>query len=364
MKIEDIKKEIIDHVKKNIIATFSFIFLLFGGLIFYIYYLDIKYLPDLNFINSVQLLVFASFTGILWVLSTIAMLIFPGLFWQKKKKKNEIIANVWSNRLLRIILIFIIPMLCVYLSFYIYIVDQSKFNIIKYQWTIFFNLLFILLLYVWGLLKHKTQQIAWKRFLIDYGKCMGLAYYGSFISILPIVLLALVFLDNYKEDKKSFAIGCLLLTIYVVFSNVIIIVKPENVNSINWFSRVGLISFLFITVFTNTTSTFPKAIMKTYKLGNIEASSIIVDKEGCNTINKLMKFYKVKDPSNKDKLLHFTIENDSCFIPNVHILSKLGKEAYIEFDEISIKIKNKEYKNKTMRFVIPSSSIITYNLIR
>ena len=63
----------------------------------------------------------------------------------------------------------------------------------------------------------------------------------------------------------------------------------------------------------------------------------------------------------KNNTLQFPIENNSCIIPNVLILSKIGTEAYIEFDEISIKIEDEEYK--TMRFVIPSSSIITYNII-
>jgi len=297
VKIEEIKKEIIDHVKKNIIASFSFIFLLFGGLIFYIYYLDIKYLPNLDLISSVQLLAVASLTGFLLVLSTISMLIFPGLFWQKYIFTNETLTNVWSNKLSRIIVIFICPTISVYYYLYSLVANQSGFKIIKYH------------------------------------KYMVLAYYASIISILPTMLLILVFLSSYKDDIKNFDIGCLFLIVCIVISNSIAIGKPEDVNSTYWFFTVGLISFLSITVLTNTASTFPKAIMKTYKLGNIETSSIIVDKQSCNTINN----------------------------PNVLILSKLGTEAYIEFDEINIKIKDKEYK--TMRFTIPSSSIITYNLV-
>jgi len=375
VKIEEIKKEIIDHVKKNIIASFSFIFLLFGGLIFYIYYLDIKYLPNLDLISSVQLLAVASLTGFLLVLSTISMLIFPGLFWQKYIFTNETLTNVWSNKLSRIIVIFICPTISVYYYLYSLVANQSGFKIIKYQWIVILNLILIFILYIWGqvkynslqvhgkkfIIKHKIQQFTWKNFLFDYVKYMVLAYYASIISILPTMLLILVFLSSYKDDIKNFDIGCLFLIVCIVISNSIAIGKPEDVNSTYWFFTVGLISFLSITVLTNTASTFPKAIMKTYKLGNIETSSIIVDKQSCNTINKTLKLYKVKDPKKEDGFLHFPIKKESCIIPNVLILSKLGTEAYIEFDEINIKIKDKEYK--TMRFTIPSSSIITYNLV-
>ena len=90
----DIRQEIIDHVSNNIIATLSFLFLLFGGFIFFIYYLYIQYLPDLNLIGSVTLLIFVSSTGLLLLLSTIFMFTMPGVFWHSSIKTffNEIAA--------------------------------------------------------------------------------------------------------------------------------------------------------------------------------------------------------------------------------------------------------------------------------
>lgn len=46
------------------------------------------------------------------------------------------------------------------------------------------------------------------------------------------------------------------------------------------------------------------------------------------------------------------IENDLCIFPKIYILSKLGKEAYIN---------TSTKQEKTTRFTIPSSSIISYN---
>ena len=70
-----IKEEITKYVFNNIIATLSFVSLVFGGFVFFIYYFNVRYLPDLNILDSVTLLIFASFTGLLLLLSTIFMLI-------------------------------------------------------------------------------------------------------------------------------------------------------------------------------------------------------------------------------------------------------------------------------------------------
>ena len=93
----DIKRKIIEYVSANIITASSFIFLLFGGLIFLIYYLDIRYLPDLNLITSVTLLAFASFTGIILLFSTMFMLIFPGYFWNNSVQDIPEVTNIWYD---------------------------------------------------------------------------------------------------------------------------------------------------------------------------------------------------------------------------------------------------------------------------
>ena len=72
----DIKQKITDYVSNNIIATLSFVFLLFGGFVFFIYYLDIQYLPDLNLVSSITLLIFVSLTRLLLLLSAIHLLFY------------------------------------------------------------------------------------------------------------------------------------------------------------------------------------------------------------------------------------------------------------------------------------------------
>jgi vacuolar-type H+-ATPase subunit I/STV1 len=86
----NIEQKIKDYISENIVKTLSFMFLLFGGLIFFIYYYSIQYIPSFNLITSVQLLVIASITGLLIVSSTIVMLILPSLFWQRFINKSRV----------------------------------------------------------------------------------------------------------------------------------------------------------------------------------------------------------------------------------------------------------------------------------
>ena len=350
----DIKQKIIDYVSENIIKASSFIFFLFGGLVFFIYYLDIKYLPDLNLINSVQLLAFASLTGILLILSTIAMLVFPGIFWHKSIYENEVIANIWSNKFWRIIAIFVIPIIGIYVS----VIAFIYFNI---MWILFSNLLWILVLYFYGFSKIKSLNISFKQFSWNYFKILGFSASVSIVSVLPIFLLAFIFLDEYKQDIKDFAIGCIALTIYIIISNIIVIIKPDNVNSIYWYFTLGLMSFLTVNVFTSQAATFTKAIMKTYKLGNIEASSVVLDKKGCSIVKNNTEI-RDGDIKYKDKIYSINTDKEICSIPNIKILSRLGKESYLEMKiDVTIEAKNNTVE-KIIRFTIPSESIMSFSI--
>ena len=120
---------------------------------------------------------------------------------------------------------------------------------------------------------------------------------------------------------------------------------------------LGLVFFLIMTLYTDQAFTFPRAIMRTYKLGKIEASSVVFDKQGCNIINQYVSFNQTKSNKN-NQATKVEIENDLCIFPKINVLSKLGKEAYVEAD-----INTSSKKEKTIRFTMPSSSIISYNPI-
>ena len=180
--------------------------------------------------------------------------------------------------------------------------------------------------------------------------------------MLPVFLLNFIFLQEYQQDIQNFSISLItFLAIYIIVSNTLVVAKPNRVNKIYWFAALGLICFLIVTLYTDQATTFPKTIMRTYKLGNMEALSIVLNKQSCININKSIKFHLAQIPDT-NKVRQFPIENNSCIIPNINILSRLGKESYIE-----IRIKTKEKKRKELmafRTLIPTSSIIQYNIIK
>ena len=168
------------------------------------------------------------------------------------------------------------------------------------------------------------EQSIFRQYLEKYAEFAFLSCFSSFISILPILLLSFIFLEEYQQDFKSFAIGLGLLTVYIIVSNMLVVATSNN--KIYWLFVLGLMSFLVVTLYTEQAATFPKAIMRTYKLGNIKASSIVLDKQGCNILNQHLDIYDV--PLEK----RLKLNNDLCTLKDVYILSKLGKESYIEIN--------------------------------
>ena len=210
-----------------------------------------------------------------------------------------------------------------------------------------------------------------KRFLYTRrANFVFLSFYNSIFSVFPILLLTPVLLEKYQQDINSFILVMLSITFIVITSNIFIINKPNNINSIYWYLILGSITLVIITIFTGQISLFSKKIMSIYKLGNIKPAAVIIDKQDCIHINKLLKFHRVKkeakndnEKETKDDENYFSIENDSCIIPNMNILSRIGKESYVEIYNLKAKRENGKKEQINIRFPIPSSSIKKWNLI-
>ena len=81
--MEENRSKIWKYLSADVIATFSFFSLLFGGLILFIYYSSIQYLPDFDLASSITILGFSSFTGFIILSSILILLVYPGLLWKK-----------------------------------------------------------------------------------------------------------------------------------------------------------------------------------------------------------------------------------------------------------------------------------------
>ena len=362
----NIKQEIEKYISENIIKTLSFIALLFGGLVFFIYYLDIRYLPELNIISSVQLLTFASVTGFLLVFSTTTILIFPGIYWLNSIQSSFNQVAKWSVVKINKTIWFVLPIISIYLALICFIAISVKYPALHwfYKLTVPIIIILIWILLLWWQSSRKSpiskkapisKQILNKK----YSNFAILSFISSFISIYPIFMFCIILLRDGMVNIEGFVFKILCIATIVIVANSIIINKPNDISSIYWYSILGLLSLLIAIYITEQTATFPRVIMNIYKLGNIEASSVILDKQGCLEVNKSMKHHEAKDK--KDQIIQYEIEDETCIISNMNILSRIGKESYVQINKINIEEGKGEKDN--IRFPVPSSSIKRWNLI-
>nr|POR06209.1 hypothetical protein BOH68_08610 [Cobetia sp. MM1IDA2H-1] len=79
---------------------------------------------------------------------------------------------------------------------------------------------------------------------------------------------------------------------------------------------------------TSSIEIIPKAVMKLYKFGDIKATKVVFDKDGCLIL--------------KEVGLKGVGGSDICYIKDVLILSRLGEEYYLEISSNAI-MRNNAY---------------------
>ena len=67
--IQSIQEKTRNYILSNLLSVLSVTSLLVGGIIFWLYFFNIQYLPDLNFNDSILFLFVAAITGIYFLLS-------------------------------------------------------------------------------------------------------------------------------------------------------------------------------------------------------------------------------------------------------------------------------------------------------
>jgi len=144
---------------------------------------------------------------------------------------------------------------------------------------------------------------------------------------------------NYFEQIKLF----LVLLLVIVIGNLLFAIhveKPEK-NNLSMLCLIPILTVLFVLLMGRST-VIPKFVMNKYKFGYFETHQLLVDKNGCKILSK-MKLIPDKD---KDQ--------EICHLENIKILSRLGRNFYLE----------KEIENKKqLNFTIPSKNILSWSII-
>ncbi|WP_170877404.1 MULTISPECIES: hypothetical protein [Cobetia] len=128
-----------------------------------------------------------------------------------------------------------------------------------------------------------------------------------------------------------------ILSLFLLFMNVLVAAPIANSslsnNTINEnkLKKNAVIGFMILVMFfigTSSIEIIPKAVMKLYKFGDIKATKVVFDKDGCLIL--------------KEVGLKGVGGSDICYIKDVLILSRLGEEYYLEISSNAI-MRNNAY---------------------
>jgi hypothetical protein len=371
VRISEIPQEIFKNfLDKNLtLAAFTGASLLIGSFIFLIYFVSIRYMPDIDLKSATSLLGASAITGGVIYIGLSFSLITPGicypLFIKGDKKLQFLVKDGRVEGFLRLstagflLLVFILLMLYFILS-----PEKSQY------WYLIFSVLSVLLctMLLNNILKHENFNLIKKigiSFLLLY-----YSYMMFFLNLLSSIIIVTVSSKYFTQVKDSFRIACLSLFIYLfcIFLNKFISIdniskKEKNKNSLKFFQYL-LVSFLMFTIIAiplEAVHVIPEAIVRLYGWGDMKNATLIVDYKGCQVFDAY--HIKMEDSCIKNK--------DTYRVDSVYILLALGKNYLLrchrevgEIERYHSKIQESNGKNSfsdEIDLTLPASSIISWS---
>ncbi|UXI03400.1 hypothetical protein [Photobacterium sp. TY1-4] len=320
MNVEKLK----DYFYVNIASLFWTSFLLVGGGVFIWYFSYIEYMPDFDLKSSLTILSAASITSIIIIVFFIAVLIFPGSFWSDVWANNSSLKENWEddngeNDLSKTVLWFGLPVLyCFGLWVLIIYVGLVAF---------FYAAVGVILAFL--IVRHNSELSGWELRKQVVGFVL-VSLFCSFMSLYPAYLvLSFVHsgLPKTKEEGELIWVG---VAIFIAFANVVLTAKPKNRYRAIYYLWIGGITLFVVFDSYSKMYRIPERVMEIFKFGAIDAKSLVVTKDS-------YEFLKIQGFVTGDNC-----EQEICLISNVKILSRLGKEMYLESGKLRFSIKNSD----------------------
>ncbi len=385
-----VTEQIRKYIMENLLSVIWSVSLLVGGLIFWVYFFQIQYFPDLSFDESVLLFPLATITGILLLLLMAFIFMLPYFIrcvifksvkssntekdeQTKRKTVGELAWFFGSIFVANLALLFFI-----YQNIIGVITDQDvKVN----SFYVFLCLLLINVVFYLSWMKRKGLQLikrimSWLRKKqasknIDNKpnlKCemaktdekikneknmsIFIAWIVSwFISLLSLlILITLIAQIELIEEKEPYEIFLLLAVLFFIlmFANFAFAYFREFKER-NW--RHWLIPFfaVFWLSYIAGDPLIPKMVMRRFHFGNFTAEQFIVEDKGCDILESLyLNPFHVKDQK-------------FCQLINVNILSRLGTTFYIEAMRQKCKA---PWRCIPLRLTIPRQYVMSWNTIK
>jgi hypothetical protein len=321
-----VSEEIRKYIMSNLLSVIWNASLLVGGLIFWIYFFQIQYFPDLSFAEAGLLLPVAAITGFFYLFFLTPIFMLPCLFrWLMLKqiesepdRKDE----QEGKRAVREFLMYFFSIFVLLLLIISYIFSQ---------WILFFGIIILGLIVLFV----NSNRIGFKFDRIKQGVSWFLSVFRQkkvYISLWIFTFITTSTLLNFFSDivKKIAPIDdfnhflyLLLFLVFIIFGNLILGHYLESFKRSWWhvfFFAIWCFIFLLF-------SSFPKVVMHRFHFGSYTAERFIVEGKGCKILDNMdIEHISINSEKTKD------IMGDSrvCCLEKIKILSRLGHVFVLE----------------------------------
>jgi hypothetical protein len=380
-----VTEQIREYIMENLLSVIWSASLLVGGLIFWLYFFQIQYFPDLTFDESVLLLLLATFTGIFFLLLMATLLMTPYFFrwimltaYHYDSGFDETDRQKW--RLGELVWYFISIYLAIVAislnaskevkfdfskSYYMvcWIFENSEYVILALSIVVLIgHILCYLGETIWNFIRKclcqftsKKNDKAKKRKKDEtkgednLGKLVVL--WGWLLSVLTsfVPLIILIAIEAQTESFDDTNLIILLAGFYflVMMINGIYAYFQEQAKKRKWwYYSIPLLGLLVIFYLAGE-PIIPKLVMKKFHLGSFTAEQLILDKEGCKLLRSMgLKPMPIKDKNDNDL--------KECYLKKICILSRLGHVFALE----------KKVESKKFNFYIPKDHVLSWRIIK
>jgi hypothetical protein len=319
--------------------------------IFWLYFYDIQYFPDLDFDKSVLLLVAAITSGYILVLTALVFMspyIIRGIMLKTFPASDKEMA---SDKELNW---YFCSIFLVYFAFFLYFYLEYEFKTSCLSCGI--PILIVLVIFLehmrvyfssFDWIERKPQCIKKKveRELKD--KNMFLPWLFSVLFMFLILAAFIVSIVNkieLKEFERFILYGTLLVVI--ITGNFLFAIFQESTKKTLWHWTIPFLMVFFVFFFAGkpVTGQIPKVVMNKFKFGNFEAQRLLLDHEGCEILKNL------------ELIPSLAKDQKTCFLEDIKILSRLGNSFYFETTC------KPPWLCVPLRFTIPSKYVLSWSV--
>lgn len=351
---------------KNLLSVLWTASLLVGGIIFWLYFHNIQYFPDLDFDESVLFLLVAAITGgYILVITTLvfmspyffrwlmlleqlkpSLLILPSTPSDKEKASDN--ERIW----------YFFSLFFVFYAYIIYFDLEYKF---KNPWFscgipgLIISGIILGHFRVYSLCNRIKRLLLWIKNKVlrksdeknDKQEPKEINMFGPWIvSLLFLAFIKIWFLDPLIEKMAptDHSDQVILIILFLLTLGLVYLVVGHFLERLKrpwWY--VAPLALIFLSFIILLISSIPEVVMGKYKFGNFETRRLLVNKEGCAILENLEL---IPRPAKDQK---------TCHLKNIKILSRLGHSFYIEITETT-------HQCIPLRFTIPSKHVLSWSI--